>query len=117
MRGRTICALLLCLTAGCYGYRAQNPGSIAAANSFRAAKAQITMTDGHRIRMEQAYVRNDSLVTDHPFRAMPSAVALSDVANVEVGTFSTSRTLLTALAVTCVAYVTLVFFALSNEGT
>jgi hypothetical protein len=34
-----------------------------------------------------------------------------------VGTFSTSRTVLTALAVTCVAYVTLVFFALSNEGT
>lgn len=116
MRRRRALTISFLFTVGCYSYQPQSSTSLAA-TSFHAAKARITMRDGRRIRMEQVYVRNDSLVTDRPFRTMPGAVSLSDVADLDVGKFSRTRTVLAALGVLGVAYVTLVVYALSTEGT
>ena len=117
MERRLLLGISFLLVAGCYSYKPQTSSSLAGGTSFHAAKARITMRDGRRIRMEQVYVRNDSLVTDHPFKRMPSAVALSDVADMDVGKFSTARTALATLAVLEVGLVTLWVVGLSTEGT
>jgi hypothetical protein len=100
MRVRTICTLLLCLTAGCYRYNVRPVPPVDSATEFRATKARITLRDGREVRMERAYVRGDSLRTDDPFNNSPAAVALADIDRLQVGEISRSKTVLGVLAVT-----------------
>ena len=100
MRVRTVCALLLCLTAGCYKYSVRTVLPADSASAFRATKARITLRDGRELRMEHVYVRGDSLRTDDPFNNSPAAVALADIDRLQVGEISRSRTVLGVLAVT-----------------
>jgi len=108
-------AFLLLLTAGCYKYSVRPVPSPAPVSSFRASKARITLRDGRLIRMEQVYVRGDSLRTDRPFSNSPAAVSLADVDQLQVGEFSTGRTLRWTVIVGGTALLALIFFAMATD--
>jgi hypothetical protein len=65
--------------------------------------------------MEQAYVRGDSLRTDRPFNNSPSAVALADVEQLQVGEFSTGRTLRWTVIVGGTALLALIFYGMATD--
>lgn len=108
-------AYLLVLTAGCYKYSVRPVPSPEPSSSFRANKARITLRDGRSIRMEQVYVRGDSLRTDRPFNNSPAAVSLADVAQLQVGEFSAGRTLRWTVIVGGTALLALIFYAMATD--
>lgn len=111
--GRLAC--LLILTTGCYKYSVRPVPTPEPVSTFRANKARITLRDGRSIRMEQVYVRGDSLRTDRPFNNSPAAVSLADVAQLQVGEFSAGRTLRWTVIVGGTALLALIFYAMATD--
>ena len=108
-------AFLLLLTAGCYKYSARSVPSPESASTFRASRARITLRDGRSYRMEQVYVRGDSLRTDRPSGNSPAAIALADVDQLQIGEFSAGRTLRWTVIVGGTALLALIFYAIATD--
>jgi len=108
-------AFMLFLAAGCYKYSARPVPSPELASSFHAGKARVTLRDGRSYRMEQVYVRSDSLRTDRPFNNSPAAVALADIDQLTIGEFSAGRTLRWTVIVGGTALLALIFYVMATD--
>jgi len=108
-------AFVLLLASGCYKYSARPVASVEPASSFHAGKARVTLRDGRSYRMEQVYVRGDSLRTDRPFNNSPAAVALADIDQLMVGEFSAGRTARWTVIVGGTALLALIFYAMATD--